>query len=114
MIQFSTPPWLAKAKKRKAYRDHYREKFFKENGVTKGADALTFSGAPTSQRKRVIKLMKITKGGNALSSDQEEMLAQMASQIMVTGLGKGEMGTVSKTISSFDDFTYAKLKSFFF
>jgi len=114
MVQFNTQAWQAKAKKRKAYRDHYREKFFKENGVTKNTDPLTFEGAPKSQRKRVVKLMKITKNGGALSRDQEEMLAKLSAEILITGLGRGEMGNVAKTRASFDDFTYAKLKSFFF
>ncbi|RYG93339.1 hypothetical protein EU803_04370 [Loktanella sp. IMCC34160] len=114
MTKLCSAEWATKARKRKAIRDHYRDKFFAENGITKGADPLKFSGAPQNQRERVLKLMEITKSGGALTNDQVEMLETVKAQIMTVGLGSGELGAQAATTTSFDPFSYANLKKFFF
>ena len=114
MTKLASDAWIAKAKERKAYRDHYRDKFFRENGVEKGSDPLTFAGAPKSQRRLILKLMKVTKAGGALDKDQEDMLAKMAGEMLKSGLGTGELGSLAETISPLDDYSYANLKKFFF
>lgn len=114
MTKFGTSAWEAKAKKRKAVRDHYREKFFVQNNVITHSDPLKFSGAPKSQRKRILKLMKITKKGGALSSDQEQMMSKLAIEMLRTGLGVGAMGGVCETKASFEDYSFTRLQEFFY
>lgn len=113
MTQLCSKEWAAKARKRKAYRDHYRDKFFTENGVSKGAIPSNQSGAPAKQRLRILKLMKLTKSGGALSADQEAMMVGLARQMLIVGLGKGIMGQVSESIQDMNTFSFSELKKFF-
>lgn len=114
MTKLCSSEWAAKARKRKAYRDHYRDKVFRASGVTKGADPLSFSGAPIKQRKRILKLMKITKSGGALSEEQSKMMGLLAIEMMRMGFGKGEMGNVAETAQDFNIYSYTNFKKFFY
>lgn len=113
MTQFGSKEWVAKAKKRKAYRDHYRDKFFGQFSVEKGAVPWDAEGPPAEQRRKILKLMKLTKSGNALTADQEEMMVTSAKTMLKVGLGKGNMGTTAPTLFDLNLVSYSNLKKFF-
>lgn len=97
MTKVDSDAWVAKAKKRKAYRDQTREAFFSAVGVKKGEVQQTHQGAPEKQRLLVTQLLKATKKGGDIDSTQATMITEMAKLLGATGLGKGEMGGLAKT-----------------
>lgn len=113
MTQFGSKEWVAKAKKRKAYRDHYRDKFFSQFSVEKGAVPWSAEGSPIQQRRKILKLMKLTKSGNALTPDQEKMMVTLAKTMLQVGLGKGVMGITAPSLLDLDLVSYSNLKKFF-
>lgn len=113
MTQFGSKEWVAKAKKRKAYRDHYRDKFFSQFSVEKGAVPWSAAGSPAQQRRKILKLMKLTKSGDALTPDQEEMMVTLAKTMLQVGFGKGKMGATAPTVLDLNLVSYSTLKNFF-
>lgn len=97
MTRVDSAAWVPKAKKRKAYRDHVREKFYAEVGMKKGADVQDHKGAPQKQRVLVTQLLNLTRKGTVPDGDQKDMMILMAQALGSTGLGVGEMGSSAQT-----------------
>ena len=53
MTRMDSDGWVPKALKLKAYRDHHREKFFRDVGLSKGAHVRGITGAAEQQRQFV-------------------------------------------------------------
>ena len=113
MTRVDSTAWVLKAKKRKAYRDHYRDKFFAEVGLKKQSHEMDIQGAPQSQRLQVVRLMNLTRKG-ALASGHATQITEMAKILGSVGLGKGEMGSAAKLQVDLDQYTMKKLRAFFY
>ena len=114
MTKVDSNAWIPKAKKRKAYRDHMRDKFYKDVGAKKGEVQQTHSGAPKSQRLTTTRLLNLTRKGSAIGSDHSDVILQMAKALGSTGLGVGEMGATAKTQLDLDSVSMKNLRQNWF
>ena len=112
MTRVDSDAWIPKAKKRKAYRDHYRDKFYEEFELKKLSSDMDIEGSPKKQRLQVLRLMNLTRKG-ALESEHAKMLTKMAVTLGSIGLGKGVMGAVSENRTNLHQYTMKKLRDFF-
>ena len=112
MTKIDSDGWKAKARKRKAYRDHCRDKFFSACGLAKGASEKDVSDAPFKKRLDVIGLMKITRKG-AVDAEQARMMTVMAVSLAQTGLGRGLMGSFAGQVFDIERNSPEALRSFF-
>ncbi len=113
MTRVDSDSWIPKAKKRKAYRDHYRDKFFAEVSLKKHSHEREFKGAPQKQRLHVVRLMNLTRKGS-LEEEHVNFVIDMAKVIGSVGLGKGLMGSIEKSQEDLDQYTMKKLRDFFY
>ena len=114
MSRVDSDAWIPKAKKRKAYRDHYREKFFAEVGLRKGSDVQTISGAPSEQASLVSDLLKITAKGDVIDPVQKTMIQEALGRLSAFGLGTGQMGSQSSNKQLFRTFSTKQLREHWF
>ncbi|QBF33645.1 hypothetical protein [Thalassococcus sp. S3] len=115
MTRVDSGAWIAKAKRRKAYRDQARDKFFREVGMQKGAQAQDHTGAPISQRVRVTQLLNLTRKGDLVHGDHQAMATVMAVALGSTGLGTGgAMGNVAETQDMLDRHSIRNLRDTWF
>ncbi len=112
MTSFDEDAWIAKARKRKAYRDHCRDKFFTACGVSKGAGPSDVTETPFQKRRAVVALMKVARKGID-DPDHRRMFSLLAIQMMRTGIGKGAMGHFSGNILDLEEHCNEGLRSFF-
>lgn len=59
MTRYDSAAWAKKARKRKAYRDHVRDDFFKKTQAIKHAEPQDMVGSPSSQSDKVVDLLKL-------------------------------------------------------
>ena len=97
MTRYDSSAWVAKANKRKAYRDHTRDKFFASVGLSKGESTYSQSGAPQSQQKTVLALLDLTLSSDLVDSNHSEMIRLVASTMASLDFGKGVMGGQAAT-----------------
>lgn len=114
MTKVTESGWVAKAQKRKAYRDHQREKFFSEVGLTKGAHVQKVSGAPQDQRQTVQKLMTLTAKGSVLDGAHKANIASAAAALATAGLGMGGMGATAENQAFLEQFSMRNLRDNWF
>jgi len=112
MTRVDDTAWVPKAKKRKAYRDHYRDKFFNDVDMKRCANEKDITGAPQKQRLAVVRLLNITRSG-MLDHTHNAMITTMAKTIATNGLGKGIMGSVGDTQDDLKQYTMKNLRDFF-
>ncbi len=114
MTRVDSDAWIPKAKKRKAYRDHVRDKFYKEVGMKKGAVVQEHTGAPQKQRVLATQLLNLTRKGSVPDGAQKEMVTLMAKSLGSTGLGVGGMGSTAQTQDLLDRYSMKNLRENWF
>lgn len=114
MTRVDTDAWIPRAKKRKAFRDHYREKFFSDVGLQKGSHVQQISGAPEGQARQIKKLLALTASGSILEQDQKSHINTALDAISMTGLGTGEMGGTSENRDILDRYSMRSLRKNWF
>ena len=87
MTKFDDAGWVEKARKRKAYRDHERTKFFRSVGLKKGSHVNEITGAPMQKAAHVKDMLNLTARSSIVDADQIAALAQMGSLLSSVGLG---------------------------
>lgn len=113
MVKIDDAGWNALAARRKAFRDHHRDKFFAEVGMTKNADAQDISGAPQSRRLDAVRLLNLTRKG-VTDQGHAGMITQMAMLLGSSGLGAGGgMGATAGNVQKLADNSYTALRDFF-
>lgn len=110
MTRVDSDAWIPKAKKRKAYRDHHRNKFFREVGLIKGADVQDITGAPHDGVSFVAELLDLTAAGSVPDPVHAATMAAMKGALMTAGLGIGQMGGVSETMARLDQYSLPVLR----
>ena len=114
MTRVDSDGWIPKAKKRKAYRDHYREKFFADVGLQKGSHVQQVTGAPDGQAQQLQKLLALTANGSVLDAKHKAQIKLMMKALSATGLGSGEMGSVSANQELLDKYSMRSLRDNWF
>ncbi|RJE86544.1 hypothetical protein [Paracoccus onubensis] len=114
MTRVDESAWVPKAKKRKAYRDQYREKFFGEVGLKKGAHVQDISGAPAEQQKLVRTLMELTMKGAIPDGPQKKHISAAMGTLTTVGLGFGDMGSVAANQDLLDRYSMKALRDNWF
>lgn len=114
MARVDEDAWIPKAKKRKAYRDHYREKFFSEVGLRKGSHVQQISGAPADQLGIAQALLNVTAKGDVLDDTHKTMIKNTATVLLQVGLGHGAMGTVTENRTILDKYSMKNLRKRWF
>lgn len=114
MTKINSDAWIPKAKKRKAFRDHYREKFFADVGLKKGSHVQQIAGAPEGQARQMAKLLALTASGSVLDSKQKSHIYAAIDALSVAGLGTGEMGAVSENKDILDRYSMRSLRDNWF
>lgn len=113
MTLITDKAWIDKAKKRKAYRDHYRDKFFAEVGVQKGQVEQHVIGAPKKQRLIAVKLLNATRKGG-LDPNHAKIVTAMAKTLASVGLGLGEQGKTAEIHDQLDKYSMTNLRKSWF
>lgn len=114
MTKVDESAWVPKAKKRKAYRDHHREKFFREVGLTKGAHVQDIAGAPEQQRQFVQDLLALTLRGAVPDGVHKSYIGAVAGAISVAGLGIGGMGGTATNQENLERYSMKALRDGWF
>lgn len=114
MTKIDSDAWIPKAKKRKAFRDHYREKFFSDVGLKKGAHVQQISGAPEGQARQIKKLLALTASGSILEEDQKSHINVALNALSTAGLGTGDMGGTSENKDILDRYSMRSLRDNWF
>lgn len=114
MTRYDSSAWVTKANKRKAYRDHVRDKFFSEVGATKNANAQGTTGAPQSQSSVVEGLLKLTAKGDLPDTGQKDMIDIAIKALSGVSLGAGEMGGTAQTQALLRQYSMKELRDNWF
>ncbi|MEO9865611.1 hypothetical protein [Yoonia sp.] len=114
MTRYDSAAWAKKANKRKAYRDHVRDSFFKKTQAVKHAEPQDMVGSPASQSEKVADLLKLTAKGSGIDADQKDAIATALAAMKVVSLGTGTMGTSAKTEAVLRSFSMKNLRDNWF
>ncbi len=114
MTRVDSDAWIRKAKKRKAYRDHYREKFFRDVGLKKGAHIQEIGGAPLAQAKLVQQLLSLTAKGSVPDDEQRSHINAAIEAFTAVGLGAGNMGGTAANQEKLDQYSMRALRDNWF
>ena len=114
MTRYDSAAWATKARKRKAYRDHTRDAFFKAVGAKKNLGPQDLDGAPQSQKSKVADLLKLTAKGSVLDSAQKDMIARAATALAKLDLGAGDKGGSAKTEATLRQYSMRNLRDNWF
>lgn len=114
MTKVDSSAWVPKAKKRKAYRDHHRDKFFREVGLSKGAHVQDIAGAPEQQRQFVQDLLELTVRGAVPDGAHKSYIGAAATVLSVAGLGIGGMGGAAANQENLERYSMKALRDGWF
>lgn len=103
MTRVDDAAWVVKARKRKAYRDRARNKFFREVGLKKGANAQDIVGAPAVQASQVAAMLQLTAKGQ-LDAGHQKVIAACSALLQTSGLGLGaDMAGMAEIETNLED-----------
>lgn len=114
MTKVDDSAWVPEARKRKAYRDHHREKFFREVGLSKGAHVQDITGAPEQQRHFVQDLLELTMMGALPDGAHKSYIGKAATVLGVAGLGMGGMGGIATNQENLERYSMRALRDGWF
>lgn len=114
MTRVDSEGWIPKAKSRKECRDHQRNKFFREMGLAKGAQAQEIVGAPSQNAAIVSELLDLTAQSSLLEDAHAKSSIAMKAALTAIGLGQGEMGSVAETLVRLDEYSLRALRTDWF
>lgn len=114
MTRVDSDKWVSKAMMRKVYRDHHRNKFFREVGLEKGSHIQNITGAPEQQRHFLQELLELTVKGSLPDGEHKSHIATVSAILSTAGLGIGEMGKVATNRENLDHYTIDALRKTWF